>query len=301
MYEDQATVAQLVHLYIDGAFSRRELVERLTRACGSVAAGMAALAAFPDAANAQPTPCPVDVRVAENDPAIRARDVNFPGEAGTMFGYLAMPAGATEYSLPGVIVIHENRGLVEHIRDVTRRFAKAGFAALGVDLLSRQGGTSQFTEPTQQTQAYGRTTVDQRRADLISGLSWLKAVPEVRHDRIGVTGYCAGGQNSWDLAVHLDELGAVVPFYGAPPAVEDLQRIRAPIMAIYAETDRNLTTRMAPVLTEMLARQRSFGFIVYPGVGHAFHNDTGANYNATAACDAFARTVSFFNQHLRRT
>jgi carboxymethylenebutenolidase len=160
--------------------------------------------------------------------------------------------------------------LVEHIKDVCRRAARAGFVAIAPDLLSRQGGVQAFPEPTQQTAAYGRTTPDQRRSDLIAALDYLKFSPMCQFDRIGATGFCAGGANVWDLAVYLEELAVAVPFYGAPPAVELIQQIQAPVLAIYADRDRGLTARMAPVLTELLARQKRFGFSVYEGVGHAF-------------------------------
>jgi carboxymethylenebutenolidase len=298
MYENDDPIHQLVHLYVDGAFGRRELIRRVAKYTGGMAAAVAALGGF-DELKAQPSPCPAGIRVPADAEDIVAQDVEFRGEAGVVYGHFAYPKDMTEPQ-PGVIVIHENRGLVEHIKDVTRRVARAGFCAVGVDLLSRQGGTQAFPEPTQQTQAYNRTLPDQRRVDLVAALDFLKFNERVVFDRIGVTGFCAGGANTWDLVVHVPEIAAAVPYYGAPPVIEDLQRIQTPILAIYAETDRNLTLRMAPVMTEMLTRQKSFGMTVYPGVGHAFHNDTGAAYNAEAACDAWSRTIGFFNRHLRR-
>jgi carboxymethylenebutenolidase len=177
--------------------------------------------------------------------------------------------------------------------------ARAGFAAIAPDLLSRQGGVQAFPEPTQQTAAYGRTTVEERRIDLISALDYLKFTPFVQHDRIGVVGFCAGGANTWDMVVNLPEIAAAVPFYGPPPAVETIAGVQTPVLMIYAERDRALTARMAPLITEMLTRQKVFGVRIYEGVGHAFHNDTGANYNAEAACAAWAETVAYFNKWLR--
>jgi carboxymethylenebutenolidase len=231
-------------------------------------------------------------------PDIVARDIEFAGAESPIYAHFAHPRNM-EGPQPGLIVIHENRGLVEHIKDVCRRAARAGFVAIAPDLLSRQGGVQAFAEPTQQTAAYNRTTVEQRRSDLISALDYLKFSPLCQFDRIGALGFCAGGANVWELAVYLEELAVAVPFYGTPPAVEVLQRIQAPVLAIYAERDRALTARMAPVLTELLARQKRFGFSVYEGVGHAFVNDTGANYNATAACEAWAQAMTFCNKWLR--
>ncbi len=297
MHEDKSPVGELVHLYVDGAFGRRELIERVTKLTGSFAAAMIALGAY-DELNAQATPVPPGIRVAENDPDIDARDVTYSGLDSNLYGYLAMPRGLRDQQ-PGIIVIHENRGLVEHIRDVTRRLAKAGYVALGVDLLSRQGGTSQFTEATQQTQAYGRTLPAERRADLIASLDYLKKREMVIHNRIGVTGFCAGGANTWDLVVNVTELAAAVPFYGAPPAATDIPRLATPVLAIYAERDRNLTQNMLIAAGTLSTQQKSYALRVYDGVGHAFHNDTGAAYNATAAAEAWSETLKFFAKNLR--
>jgi carboxymethylenebutenolidase len=298
--ENQGPIDSLVHLYVDGAFSRRELVGRVAKHTGSVAAALAALRGYDVFAQAV-TACPADVRVPENAPDILAQNVQYAGEGGPMFGYLAYPRTTDGRPLPGVIVVHENRGLVDHIKDVTRRVARAGFVGLAPDLLSRQGGTSQFTDPTQQAAAYGRTTTAERLADLYSSLTYIKSLANVIFDRIGAVGFCAGGGNVWNFTIGLDELGAAVPFYGTPvPSVTNVPIIQAPVLAIYAGNDRNLTIQMAPVMTAMLQQQKAFGFVVYEGVGHAFHNDTGAAYNAPAACDAWTRTIAWFNKYLRR-
>ena len=301
MHDDKSPVGELVHLYVDGAFGRRELIDRVIKVTGSMAAAIAVLGGYEEM-NAQSTPVPPGVKVAENDPDIEGRDVTYQGLNGALYGYLVIPKRARQEQQPGVIVIHENRGLVEHIRDVTRRVAKAGYVALGVDLLSRQGGSAQFTEPMQQTAAYGRTNQIDRRADLIASLDYLKRQESfVVHDRIGVVGFCAGGANVWDMAVNVPELAAAVPFYGAPPLMaEDVARIQTPVLAIYAETDRNLTRNMQAAATLMSMATKSYGLMVYEGVGHAFHNDTGAAYNATAAMDAWARTIAYYDKWLRR-
>jgi carboxymethylenebutenolidase len=228
-------------------------------------------------------------------------DVTFPSDDGArLFGYQAWPKNFTAL-LPGVIVVHENRGLVEHIRDVTRRIARAGFVGVAVDLLSRQGGVGQFPEPMQQSQAYGRTNQLERRMDLLGTLAYIKTIPVIQFDRIGMVGFCAGGGNVWDFVINIEELGAAVPYYGAPtPAPDDVAKIKTPVLAIYAERDRGLTMRLLPVANAMLEQQKVFGMFVYEGVGHAFNNDTGPNYDATAACDAWSRTIAFFNRHLRR-
>jgi carboxymethylenebutenolidase len=299
MYESKNELDSLVHLYVDGAFSRRELVQRVTKLTGSVAAAMAALGSFAEVLAQSPPPVPPGVRVAEDDPSVEASDVEFNGEAGHKFAYAAWPR-SLQGTTPGVLVVHENRGLVDHIKDVTRRVAKSGFVGVAVDLLSRQGGTQLFTDPTAQTAAYNRTTQYERRSDLIDGLAYIKTLPVCRFDRIGMVGFCAGGGNTWDFVVNIDELVAAVPFYGTPPAVEDLPKIKTPVMAIYAELDRTLTQRSFPVATALNQQQKTMGLFVYEGVNHAFHNDTGAAYNPDAASDAWGRTIAFFNKFLRR-
>lgn len=298
MYENTNPIANLIHLYIDGAFSRRELVRRVAAHVGGTTAALAVLsAAGVPAAQAQ-TACPAGISIPENAPDLIGTDVSYPGEAGTLFGYLVRPRQMPADSVPAIIVIHENRGLVEHIRDVTRRAARAGFVSLGVDLLSRQGGTAQFTDPVQQTTAYNKTTQDERRADLFSALDYLKNRPDVRFNRIGTVGFCAGGGNVWDLAVNLPELAAAVAFYGAPPPIDQLPNLRAPFLGHYAQLDSGTTGRMPPVITALLGAQKKFGITIYEGVGHAFHNDTGPAYDPTAACDAWAKTIAWFNKFL---
>ena len=301
MFDDtQDPVAKLVHLYVDGAFNRRELIQRVAAYTGSMAAAITAVGGFSEARADNTPACPVDASVPADAPDLNVADIQFPGDAGMLFGHLAYPKTADPQIMPGVIVVHENRGLVEHIKDVTRRVARAGFAALGVDLLSRQGGTQQFTDATAQAAAYSRTVQEERRADLIAGLKYLKTQSYVQADRIGTVGFCAGGGNVWDLAVNVEELAAAVAFYGTPlPTPEQLATIKSPVLGNYAELDRALTLRTAPVMTGMITLQKTFGFRIYQGVGHAFHNDTGPAYDAAASCDAWTQTIAWFNKFLR--
>jgi carboxymethylenebutenolidase len=173
---------------------------------------------------------------------------------------------------------------------------------LGVDLLSRQGGTQQFTDPVQQMQAYARTNPDERYADLVAGLTYLKFLEYVQYDHIATVGFCAGGGNAWNLAVNLPELRAVVVFYGTPiPPADQLMQNNSPVLAMYAELDRNLTLQTPAMITTMISQQKTFGFRIYQGAAHAFHNDTGPNYNAAAACDAWNQTLAWFDKFLRST
>jgi carboxymethylenebutenolidase len=296
--ETNNRVDSLLHLYLDGALNRRELVRRLTQATGTTAAALAAIEAA-GLANAQTASCPDGVKVAESDPAIRAQTLTIHGEGGPLFIYQALPADYASRQLPAVVVIHENRGLNEHIKDVTRRFAKAGYVAVGVDLLSRQGGTHQFPDAEAAGAAFNRTTVDQRRQDTISAILTIRDQSYVRRDRIGVIGFCAGGAGVFEVAMNTDALAAAVVFYGAPPnPIEQVERINAPLLGFYGEMDRNTNARVPALLTTMMNLQKRFALHVYWNARHAFHNDTGAAYDAAAACDAWSKTLAFFNLNL---
>ena len=297
--ENQGPIESLVHLYVDGAFSRRELIQRVARHTGSIAAALAALSGYNLAYAQTGDSCPAGISVPADAPDLNIFDVQYAGEASVLFGHLAYPMTSESQKWPGVLVVHENRGLVEHIRDVTRRVARAGFVALGVDLLSRQGGSQSFPDPAELGRAYSRTTAEERLADLKSSFAYLKSL-DIVQGGIGAVGFCAGGGNVWNLAVNQEALAAAVPFYGSPvPSAADIERIKSPVLAIYAELDRNLTLRMPDAITTMLNRQKTFGVHIYQGVGHAFHNDTGPAYNSAAACDAWSRTLAWFNKFLR--
>ena len=294
-------VSELIHLYVDGAFNRRELVKRLTRYTGTVAAAMAAIET---AGLAQTTPgvCPAGVQVAETDPALISQNLKIYGEAGPLFVYQSVPKDSTAARRPAVLVIHENRGLNDHIKDVTRRIAKAGYVGIAVDLLSRQGGTDQFTDPARATEAYNRTTVEGRRQDMLSTLYTIRDQPYVRNDRLGAIGFCAGGTNVLDLVTVADQLSGAAAFYGTPPTpIDQMARVTAPLLLMYGELDRNTTGRAAGLLTTLNDARKSYEMHVYPNANHAFYNDTGAAYNPAAACDAWAKTMAFFDRTLNRS
>ena len=292
-------IEHTLHLYIDGGLTRRQMWSRLTKLAGGSAAAMAMLEDH-GLAQVQPSVCPDGTRVAENDPSIVWEDITYPGEVGSLFGLLARPKDQAGPQ-PAVIVIHENRGLVEHIRDVTRRVAKAGFVALGIDLLSRQGGTRMFADDTARGAAYGRTDIGQRYNDIHLTMEWLQRQPFVVWDRIGAVGFCAGGGNILHGVMNGMNLQAAVPFYGSLPALPlpPVENITTPTLAIYSETDRNQANRIGELAGHMVNARVTFGIQLYKGTGHGFHNDTGAIYNAAAACDAWSKTIAFFNAHLR--
>jgi carboxymethylenebutenolidase len=298
MDHEHDRVSSLVHLYEDGAFSRRELISRLTKHTGSAAAAAAVLQAA-GLAEAQTIPaCPTGVQVSEQDPAVISQLLTIHGEGGPLFIYQSLPADYAREPRPAVLVVHENRGLNEHIKDVNRRVAKAGFVAVAVDLLSRQGGTHMFADPEVAGQAYNRTTVDQRREDMASTLLTIRDQPYVRRDRLGAVGFCAGGGNVFDLAVTTNLLNAAVVFYGAAPAAEAIPNLQAPLLGIFAELDRGINSRLPGLLTALMAGNKRHAIHIYENARHAFHNDTGAGYDPGASCDAWPKTIAFFQRHL---
>ena len=287
----------LLHLYIDGAFDRRSLLKRLTKVAGSAAA---AAVFFENSgwAQAVPSACPDGVRVPEDAPDIVAEDIQFAGKAGNIFAHLAKPRELKE-ALPAIINIHENRGLVPHHKDMTRRFARAGFIGLGIDLLSRQGGTHAFTD-AQQAQAYGRTTEPERLEDMLSAIEYLKSEGFVRPERIGVTGFCAGGGNVFLLAFNSKDLAAAAPFYGTPPLPIPNMNDVCPLCVFMADVDPGTNGNIPGMLTAINGARKSAEMHMWAGARHAFMNDTGAAYNATATCASWDILLAFFRRELFR-
>ena len=240
-------------------------------------------------------PEPPTVTVAPDDAAIEAASIEFPGDGATLLGYLARPSG--NGSAPVILVCHENRGLNPHIEDVTRRLAKAGYIALAVDLLSRQGGSPQVGE-SNVPGALGNIAPTQFVSDFKSGYAYLLDQPFADADRVGMVGFCFGGGVTWLMAVEMPELKAAVPFYGPPPPEEDLPRIQAAVLAIYGELDARITGTAERIEAAMLANGKIFEKEIYPNADHAFHNDTSSRYNAEAAIAAWARTLDWFAKYV---
>ena len=181
---DKDPIKSLIHLYEDGALNRRELINRLTRYTGTVAAAVAAVESA-GLAEAQTTGCLAGVQVPENDPAVLSQTLSSLGEGGRLFVYQSLTVDYDRSPRPAVLVVHENRGLNEHIKDVTRRVAKAGYVAIAVDLLSRQGGTEAFPDAEAAGAAYNRTVPEERRQDMLSALLTIRDQPYARRDRLG--------------------------------------------------------------------------------------------------------------------
>jgi len=231
---------------------------------------------------------PGEVPVTPDEAAIEAGPLEFPGEGATLLGYLARPS--RDGSAPVILVCHENRGLNPHIEDVTRRLAMAGYVALAVDLLSRQGGSPQVGE-SNVPGALGNIDPSQFVSDFRSGWAYLQGQPFADAKRVGMVGFCFGGGVTWLMAVEMPELKAAVPFYGPPPPELELPRIQADVLAIYGELDGRITGTAERIEAAMLANGKVFEKEIYPNADHAFHNDTSSRYNAEAATAAWARTL----------
>jgi carboxymethylenebutenolidase len=225
--------------------------------------------------------------------AVTEEDIEFEGPASTLFGRLAMPSVATA---PGILVIHENRGLNDHIREVAARYAAEGFVALAVDLVSRAGGSTGDT--TANMGFLSSLDGGAVREDLAAYALHLQGLEGVQAGGIGVVGFCLGGGYTWEAAVGVPEVLAAVPYYGPCAVIDELAESQAAILAIYGETDSRVTSQAEEVRAALEARGLPYEVQIYPGAGHAFFNDTGQNYNAEAAADAFARTVAWFDEYL---
>lgn len=234
--------------------------------------------------------------VMPDDPSIIASEVQIPAADATLIGYLARPA--IEGVSPVILVCHENRGLTPHIQDVTRRFAKAGYVGLAVDLLSRQGGSNAVGEGNVPG-ALGNISPDQFAEDFKSGWRYLQELPFADADRVGMTGFCFGGGVTWRVGTQMPELLAAVPFYGPHPPVEDVPNIRAAVLAIYGELDSRINSGIPAIEEAMKANNKIYEKMIYPNADHAFHNDTGSRYNPEAAKDAWERTLAWFDQYVR--
>ncbi|MGZ9235162.1 MAG: dienelactone hydrolase family protein [Anaerolineales bacterium] len=234
--------------------------------------------------------------VMPDDPAIIASEVQFPAPDTTLMGYLARPSDETP--APVILVCHENRGLTPHIQDVTRRFAKAGYVGLAVDLLSRQGGSAAVGQENVPG-ALGNISPAQFVEDFKSGWRYLQGQPFADASRVGMTGFCFGGGVTWQVATQMPELLAAVPFYGPHPEVEDVPNIRAAVLAMYGELDSRINSGIPAIEQAVQENNKIYEKVVYPNADHAFHNDTGSRYNPEASKDAWERMLSWFEQYVR--
>lgn len=276
--------------YVHGFITRREFLHSASKfAVGGLTATAILESLNPQYAQAQ--------QIAKDDARLQLEMIEYPSPKGSdiIKAYLARPANA-KGALPGVLVIHENRGLNPHIRDVARRVGLANFLALAPDALTPLGGyPGNDDEGRALQQQLDRTTMTE---DFIAAASYLKNHPEC-NGKIGVVGFCFGGSMANALAVRIPDLNASVAFYGGQPNAEDVSKIKAPLLLHYAGLDQRINAGWPDYEASLQANGIAYTDHLYEEVNHGFHNDTTPRYDEEAATLAWQRTVDFFNKTLR--
>lgn len=238
-------------------------------------------------------------QVSEDDPRIKTRYVEYPSPNGygKVRGYLAEPAQA-KGKLPTVLVVHENRGLNPHIEDITRRLALDNFIAFAPDALFPLGGYPGDEEKAREL--FPKLDQTKTKEDFVAAANVLKNLSE-GNGKVGVVGFCYGGGIANYLATRLPDLGAAVPFYGGQPTAEEAAKIKAPLLIHYAGKDDRINAGWPKYEEALKAASVNYQAYIYPEVQHGFNNDTTPRFDEAAAKLAWERTVTFFNQHLRKT
>jgi len=284
---DQKVIAlydDFTHRHLD----RRLFLEQVTKLVGSSALAMSLMAALrSDYARAATVPV--------GDPRLVTQHVAMPGGSGAVKAYLARPKG--DAKLPGVVVIHQNRGLNPHIEDVTRRVALEGYVGLGVDCLSVLGGTP--ADEDKAMQEFSQLKPDQAVAELLQAVAYLKSRSDVS-GKIGCIGFCWGGGMVNRLAEAAGaDLNAAVAFYGVAPPLDQVSKIKATLLLHYAGLDERVNATRPGYEEALKAAHVEYTAYVYPNVNHAFFDDTTARYSAEQAKIAWERSKAFFAQHLK--
>jgi carboxymethylenebutenolidase len=282
---------KIIELYDDFThrhLDRRLFLERVTKLVGSSALAMSLMAALrSDYARAATVPL--------DDPRLATQRVAMPGVADEVAGYLARPKGGAK--LPGVVVIHQNRGLNPHIEDVTRRVALETYVALGVDCMSVIGGTPK--DEDQAMRQFTKLKPDQVVAELVQAIAYLKSRPDAS-GKIGCIGFCWGGGIVNRLAEAAGpDLNAGVAFYGTAPPLDQVSKIKAAMLLNYAGLDDRVNATRPGYEDALKAAHVEYTAYVYPNVNHAFFDDTTERYSPDQAKIAWERTKAFFAQHLK--
>jgi carboxymethylenebutenolidase len=276
--------------YQHGDISRRDFLDRAGR---FAVGGMTAAAIFetlkPNYAWAQQIP--------RDDTRLKTEYATAPSPQGngSIKGYFARPAAASG-KLPGVLVVHENRGLNPYIEDVARRLAVSNFIAFAPDGLTSVGGYPGDDEKG--AAKFREVNGPKMLEDFVAAAGWLKARPDCT-GKIAVVGFCFGGGIANQLAVRLPDLGAAAPFYGRQPSADDVPKIKAPLLLHYAARDEGVNQGWPAFEAALKANGKKYEAFVYEGTQHGFHNDTTPRYDEAAARLAWGRTVDFFNKNLR--
>jgi carboxymethylenebutenolidase len=276
--------------YVHGAIDRRGFLIGAARfAVGGVTAAMLLDELSPKFVEAQ--------QVKPDDKRLTTQRLEYdsPQGSGTMKGYLARPAGAKDKKLPGVLVIHENRGLNPHIEDIARRLALESFMAFAPDALTPLGGYPGDEDKAREL--FQKLDQARTREDFVAAANLLRTRPDCT-GKLGAVGFCYGGGIVNFLATRLPELKAGVPFYGPQPSVEDVPKIQAPLLIHYAEKDERVNAGWPAYEAALKENKKKYEAFIYPGTQHGFNNDTTPRYDAAAAKLAWSRTIDFFKKHL---
>jgi len=282
-------IIDLYAKYTHELLDRREFLRRLAIVAGSAAAANALLLLLENNdAKAQVVP--------KDDPRIQAEHIKYPGETGEVRAYLARPKG--DGKLPGVVVIHQNTGLVPHIEDVTRRVALEGFLAVAPDALTPVGGTPEdlTKAPALLQKLDSKSTTE----NYVAAVRYLKTHP-ASNGKVGVVGFCWGGAVANQVAVNSPDVIAVVPYYGPQPAAEDVPKIKASLLLHYAGDDAWVNKGIAAYEAALKKANVDYKMYMYEGTKHGFNDDTRVErYNKEAAQLAWERTISFLKEKLTR-
>src|SRR5215467_1517705 len=284
-------VLNLFDRYVHGGIGRREFIERASKyATGAMTATAMFEALKPNFVLGE--------QVSATDARIKGEEVSYPSPQGNSMtkGYLVRPAKASG-KLPAILVVHENRGLNPHIRDIARRLAVANFVAFAPDALAPVGGYPGNEEEA--AAAFGKLDGNKRTEDFVAAANWIKAHAE-SSGKLGSVGFCFGGGVVNTLAVRLsDGLTAGVPFYGAQPPAADVAKIKAHMLIQYAGMDDRINAGWPAYEAALKANKVDYQQFTYEGTMHGFNNDTTPRYDEKAAKIAWQRTVDWFNKYVR--
>jgi carboxymethylenebutenolidase len=282
-------IIDLYDEYNQGSLDRREFLKKLAVYAGSMAAAVAMLPLI-EKKYAQAEVVPKD------DPRLNATYIQYSGATGEIRAYEARPKG--DAKLPGVVIIHENRGLNPHIEDVTRRVALEGFLAIAPDALTALGGTPE--DPEKAISLIQKLDSKSTIQNYVAAVKYLKTHPGST-GKVGAVGFCWGGAMANQVAVNSPDLSAAVPYYGRQPAPEDVPEIKAPLLLHYAGVDEAINKGIPAYEAALKKASVDYKIYMYEGAQHAFNNDTNApRYNKEAAQLAWQRTISFLKEKLKK-
>ena len=276
--------------YAHNKIDRRQFVEKLSAyAVGGLTVASLMSFIMPDYQEKN--------QIKADDARLKTETIEYasPKGGGKISAQLSRPAGNSK-KLPGIVVVHENRGLNPHIADVGRRAGLAGFISISPDALSPLGGYPGNDDDGRALQS--KRDRNEMLEDFIAAFDYLKTHPEC-DGNIGVVGFCFGGWISNMMAVRVPGLKAAVPFYGGQAAAEDVPKINAPLLLQYAELDKRVNEGWPPYEEALKANNKKYQVHIYPNTNHGFHNDTTPRFDEAAAQLAWDRTIAFFNENLK--